>query len=60
MQSHPTVQKIEKMLGLQYTCGFIRMQKIEGRKNTKPEWVPLDVYPKFAFLLFINKNSLLN
>eukprot|EP00026_Physarum_polycephalum_P003298 Phypoly_transcript_03308.p1 GENE.Phypoly_transcript_03308~~Phypoly_transcript_03308.p1 ORF type:complete len:479 (+),score=65.73 Phypoly_transcript_03308:1029-2465(+) len=44
MHTHPIARNIEKMLGLQYTCGFIRMQKIEGRKNCKAEWVPIDVY----------------
>lgn len=61
MHTHPAVQKVSRVLGLQYSCGFIRMQKAEGKKNVKPEWVLLDVYPflhynnliRLSFLSFI-------
>ena len=46
MHTHPTVHKIQKVLDLSYSCGIIRMQKVEGKKKSiAAEWVPCDLYP---------------
>jgi len=53
MHTHPVVRHIQKVLELEYSCGFIRMQMVEGKKNLASEWVPIDIY--FGIPIFNSK-----
>jgi len=41
LEQHPTIQKIQQALNLQYTFGFIRMMKVESDQNC--DWVPFEI-----------------